>query len=376
MSAVNAIPRASDACDLAPGYIRAIAPYQPGKPISELARELNLDPDGIIKLASNENPLGVSPLAMAAMQRSLADIARYPDGNGFELKQALVRRFGIALPQIVLGNGSNDVLDLAARAFLAPGLEAIYSQHAFAVYPLATQSIGATGVEVPARNFGHDLDAMLAAVTPRTRLVFIANPNNPTGTLLRAADLLRFLQALPAQVVVVLDEAYNEYLDEELKTDSIGWLKQFPNLVVTRTFSKAYGLAGLRVGYALAHERVADLMNRVRQPFNVNSISLAAAAAALDDHAFVRRGYELNAAGMQCITTGFAKLGLSYIPSFGNFVSFKVADANGVFQRLLRQGVIVRPVAGYGMPGYLRVSTGLESENERFLDALKASLAG
>lgn len=367
--------RAADACDLAPGYIRAIAPYQPGKPISELARELNLDPDSIIKLASNENPLGVSPLAMAAMQGALADIARYPDGNGFELKQALVRRFGVALPQIVLGNGSNDVLDLAARAFLAPGLEAIYSQHAFAVYPLATQSIGATGVEVPAKNFGHDLDAMLKAVTEKTRLIFIANPNNPTGTLLRSADLRRFLQALPAHIAVVLDEAYNEYLPEELKTDSIGWLGHFPNLIVSRTFSKAYGLAGLRVGYALAHERVADLMNRVRQPFNVNSLSLVAAAAALDDHAFVQRGYELNAVGMKRITEGFAALGISYIPSYGNFVSFKVADANSVFQRLLKRGVIVRPVAGYGMPGYLRVSTGLESENERFLDALKAALA-
>jgi histidinol-phosphate aminotransferase len=365
----------TDACDLAPGYIRAIAPYQPGKPIAELARELKLDADGIIKLASNENPLGVSPLAMAAMQRVLTDIARYPDGNGFELKQALAQRFGVALPQIVLGNGSNDVLDMAARAFLAPGVEAIYSQHAFAVYPIATQSIGATGIEVPARNFGHDLEAMLAAVTPLTRLVFIANPNNPTGTLLRSADLLRFLQALPAQIIVVLDEAYNEYLPEELKTDSVGWLRQFPNLIVTRTFSKAYGLAGLRVGYAFAQERVADLMNRVRQPFNVNSLSLAAAAAALDDREFVQRGYELNAAGMQRITAGLTELGLSFIPSYGNFVSFKAGDANRVFRRLLERGVIVRPVAGYGMPEYLRVSTGLESENERFLDALKASLA-
>jgi histidinol-phosphate aminotransferase len=379
MSVKNVTQRAvadlTDACDLAPGYIRAIAPYQPGKPIAELARELKLDADGIIKLASNENPLGVSPLAMVAMQGALSDIARYPDGNGFELKQALAQRFGVALPQIVLGNGSNDVLDMAARAFLAPGVEAIYSQHAFAVYPIATQSIGATGIEVPARNFGHDLEAMLAAVTPLTRLVFIANPNNPTGTLLRSADLLRFLQALPAQVIVVLDEAYNEYLPEELKTDSVGWLRQFPNLIVTRTFSKAYGLAGLRVGYAFAQERVADLMNRVRQPFNVNSLSLAAAAAALDDREFVRGGYELNAAGMQRITAGLSELGLSFIPSYGNFVSFKVADANRVFRRLLERGVIVRPVAAYGMPEYLRVSTGLESENERFLDALKASLA-
>ena len=378
MSAANAkqvVQRASDACDLAPGYVRAIAPYQPGKPISELARELNLEPDSIIKLASNENPLGVSPLAMKAMQQAITDLARYPDGNGFELKQAIVKTFGVEMVQVVLGNGSNDVLDMAARAFLAPGVEAIYSQHAFAVYPIATQTIGAKGVEVPAKNFGHDLDAMLKVVTAQTRMVFIANPNNPTGTLLRSEELLRFLRAVPASVIVVLDEAYNEYLESALKTDSIGWLAQFPNLVVTRTFSKAYGLAGLRVGYALGHPDVIDLMNRVRQPFNVNSISLAAAAAALEDHDFVRRSYELNAAGMRQITQGLDKLGLSYIPSFGNFLSVNVGDAAKVFQQLLRRGVIVRPVAGYGMPSYLRVSTGLESENQRFLDALKASLA-
>ncbi len=379
MSVTNATLRAgtvaADACDLAPGYIRAIAPYQPGKPIAELARELNLDPDRIIKLASNENPLGVSPLAMQAMQQALAGIALYPDGNGFDLKQAIVRRFGVAMPQIALGNGSNDVLDMAARAFLAPGVEAIYAQHAFAIYAIETQTIGATGVEVPATDFGHDLDAMLAAVTAQTRMVFIANPNNPTGTLLRANALLGFLRALPSHIIVVLDEAYNEYLPEDLKSDSIGWLGQFPNLVVTRTFSKAYGLAGLRVGYALGHERVIDLMNRVRQPFNVNSISLAAAAAALFDHEFVCRSSELNAAGMRQLVRGLETLGLSYIPSFGNFVSFKVGDAAKVFQQLLKRGVIVRPIAGYGMPGYLRVSTGLESEIARFLEALKAALA-
>jgi histidinol-phosphate aminotransferase len=375
MQAVEAAQRAPDACDLAPGYVRAIAPYQPGKPISELARELNLDPDSIIKLASNENPLGVSPLAMQAMQQAIADLARYPDGNGFELKQAIVKNFGVAMSQVVLGNGSNDVLDMAARAFLAPGVEAIYAQHAFAVYPIATQTIGAKGIEVPAKDFGHDLDAMLKAVTAQTRMVFLANPTTPTGTLLRAEELLRFLRAVPASVIVVLDEAYNEYLEPALKTDSIGWLAQFPNLVVTRTFSKAYGLAGLRVGYALGHPDVIDLMNRVRQPFNVNSISLAAAAAALGDHEFVRRSYELNATGMRQITQGLDKLGLSYIPSFGNFLSVNVGDATKVFQQLLRRGVIVRPVAGYGMPSYLRVSTGLESENQRFLEALKVSLA-
>ena len=366
---------AEDICELAPGYIRAIAPYQPGKPISELARELGLDPDDIIKLASNENPLGVSPLAMQAAQQALADVARYPDGNGFELKQALSRHCGVEMPQIVLGNGSNDVLELAARAFLAPGLEAIYSQHAFAVYPLATQAVGATGVEVPARDFAHDLGAMLQAVSPRTRLIFLANPNNPTGTLIGGADLHAFLCALPPGVIVVLDEAYNEYLPAELKVDSVGWLREFPNLIITRTFSKIYGLAGLRVGYAFAHAGVADLMNRVRQPFNVNSISLAAAAAGLDDLDFVRRGFELNQIGLRRLAQGFVQLGLTYIPSFGNFVSVKVGDANGIFRRLLEHGVIVRPIASYGMPEYLRVSTGLEAENERFLEALRQSLA-
>lgn len=370
-----AVNRVSDVCDLAPGYIRSIAPYQPGKPISELARELGLDPNSIIKLASNENPLGVSPLAMQAMQNALADIARYPDGNGFELKRALSQRYGVGMAQIVLGNGSNDVLELAARAFLTPGLEAIYSQHAFAVYPLATQAVGATGIEVPARDFAHDVDAMLKTVSTRTRLVFLANPNNPTGTLIRSAALLAFLRALSPRVIVVLDEAYNEYLPDDLKADSIGWLEQFPNLIITRTFSKAYGLAGLRVGYAFAHAGVADLMNRVRQPFNVNSISLAAATAGLDDREFVRRSFELNQSGMQRLMQGLAQLGLTYIPSFGNFVSFKVKDAAGVFRRLLQRGVIVRPIASYGMPDYLRVTIGLESENEHFLEALRRSLA-
>ena len=367
--------RTSDVCDLAPAYVRAIAPYQPGKPISELARELDLDPASIIKLASNENPLGVSPLAMQAMQAALADIARYPDGNGFELKQALAQRYGVETAQIVLGNGSNDVLELAARTLLTPQLAAIYSQHAFVVYPLATQAMGAAGIEVPAREFAHDLKAMLAAITPRTRIIFLANPNNPTGTLIGSSDLHAFLRAVPRDVFVVLDEAYNEYIPEALRSASVAWLAEFPNLIVTRTFSKAYGLAGLRVGYAFAHPGVADLMNRVRQPFNVNSISLAAAAAGLGDHEFVRRSFDLNQAGMRSVTTGLAKLGLAFIPSAGNFVSFKMKDAAGVYHRLLKRGVIVRPIAGYGMPDYLRVSIGLESENARFLEALGQSLA-
>ncbi len=373
MSAVPSVRPATDLCDLAPRYVRAIAPYQPGKPIAELAREFGLDERNIIKLASNENPIGVSPKALAAMQAVLGDLARYPDGNGFELKTAIARKYGVGADQIVLGNGSNDVLELAARAFLTPGASGVYSQHAFAVYPLAVQAVGASGIEVPAKDFGHDLDALRAAIgTPGSdaRLVFIANPNNPTGTMLEAARLRRFLESVPATVLVVLDEAYNEYLAPELRSPSAQWIAEFPNLVVTRTFSKAYGLAGLRVGYALAAAGVADLMNRVRQPFNVNSLSLAAAAAALDDDAFMQESYALNVRGMRQLLDGFRSLGLEWIPSFGNFVSFKVGDGAAIYRELLKRGVIVRPIASYGMPEWLRVSIGLESENARFLAAL------
>jgi len=360
-------------CDLAPPYIRAIAPYQPGKPIAELERELGIS--GIVKLASNENPLGCSPLAVAAMHDAIKTIALYPDGNGFELKDALSRRYGVEHARIVLGNGSNDMLELAARAFLAPGDMAVYSAHAFAVYPLATQAVGATGISVPAKNFGHDLEAMRkAAIEQQAKLVFIANPNNPTGTFLDAAELLDFLHALPPQILVVLDEAYNEYLPEDKHYDSVAWLREFPNLIISRTFSKAYGLAGLRVGYALANPQVADMMNRVRQPFNVNSVAQAAAVAALRDEAFVRQTHELNRRGMQQITQGLGKLGLEFIPSYGNFISFKIGNGMKMYRRLLELGVIVRPVASYDMPDYLRVSIGLESENEKFLSALKQVL--
>jgi histidinol-phosphate aminotransferase len=359
----------------APAYIRAIAPYQPGKPISELAREMGLNEADIVKLASNENPLGVSPKACAAIEREIGELALYPDGNGFALKTALSGKLGVALNQIVLGNGSNDVLELAARAFLKPGATAVYAQHAFAVYLLATQAVGALGIEVPARDFGHDLDAMSAAIRNDTSMVFIANPNNPTGTLLSADALHGFLRAVPAHVAVVLDEAYGEFLEPADRAPSVDWLGEFPNLIVTRTFSKAYGLAGLRVGYALAHADVADLINRVRQPFNVNSLALSAAAAALDDGGFLAESKRVNDAGMTQLTEGFKALGLDWIPSWGNFVCVKVGDAAGVFQTLLRQGVIVRPVANYGLHGYLRVSIGLPEQNARFLSVLQGALA-
>jgi len=363
-----------DPCELSPSYVRSIAPYQPGKPISELAREMGLAEAGIVKLASNENPRGIGPRTRAAIEAAIPEIARYPDGNGFELKAALSQRYGVDAASIVLGNGSNDVLELAALAFLGPGRAAVYSQHAFAVYPLATQARGARGIEVPARDFAHDLDAMAQAIDEQTYVVWIANPNNPTGTHAGAEEVEAFLRRVPERVMVVLDEAYNEYLPPERRADSVKWLKRHPNLVITRTFSKAYGLAGLRVGYALAHASVADVMNRVRQPFNVNSVALVAARAALNDMEFVARSYAENLNGMRQLEEGAGKLGLAHIPSFGNFITLRVGKAGEVFKRLLKRGVIVRPVANYGLPEHLRITVGTAPENEKFLAALAASL--
>ncbi|WP_029149032.1 histidinol-phosphate transaminase [Methylophilus sp. 5] len=360
--------------ELAPANIRAIAPYQGGKPISELAREMGLNEADIVKLASNENPLGMSPKAQMALEEAIYDIARYPDGNSFALRDAVSHKYGVQPAQLVFGNGSNDILELAARAFLTAGDETIYSQHAFAVYPLVTQAVGAKGVVVPAVDFGHDLPGFLKAITPKTKLIFVANPNNPTGTLISKTDLKAFLQQVPKHILVVLDEAYDEYLSVVDKSEAIGWLAEFENLIISRTFSKAYGLAGLRVGFGVMHATLADLMNRVRQPFNVNSLAQIAATVSLQDEDFVARSYAANQAGMTQVTQGLEQLGLSYIPSYGNFVSFKVTNASAVNQALLKQGVIVRPVANYEMPDYLRVSIGLFSENARFLQVLETIL--
>ena len=358
--------------DHALSYVRAISPYQPGKPITELAREMGIPVDKIVKLASNENPLGMSPKAKKAVEAAINGIERYPDQ--FDLIRAVAERAGLAQNQVVLGNGSNDVLDLIARVFLAPGRSAIFAQHAFAVYPLATLSTGAELIATPAKNYGHDLNAMLAAIRPDTRIIWIANPNNPTGNFLPYPEVRAFLEAVPKDVVVVLDEAYNEYLPPAERVDTAAWIKDFPNLVVTRTFSKIFGLAGLRVGYALASTEIADLMNRVRQPFNVNNLAIAAAVAALDDHAFVTESYELNRRGMEQLVAGLKRLGLEYIPSYGNFVTFKAGDGAAVNQKLLQQGVIVRPIGGYGLPQWLRVTIGTEPENARFLEALEKAL--
>lgn len=359
-------------CDLGMPYVRAITPYLPGKPITQLAREMGLPVERIVKLASNENPLGMSPKARAALEQALNSLERYPDD--FELKHALAQHTGLGVERIVLGNGSNDVLDILARVFLAPGRSAVFSQHAFAVYPLATLSAGGEPIAVPAKDFGHDLEAMCAAIRPDTRVVWLANPNNPTGTFLPYPQLKAFLQRVPQDVVVVLDEAYNEYIPPAERVDTAAWLADFPNLVLTRTFSKIYGLAGLRIGYALASADIADLMNRVRQPFNCNNLALAAAVAALDDHAFVAQSYALNRAGMEQIVATLKGFGRSHIPSHGNFVTFKAGDAATVNRKLLEQGVIVRPIGGYGMPEWLRVTIGREAENTRFAEALERAL--
>ncbi|WP_354682909.1 histidinol-phosphate transaminase [Cupriavidus necator] len=362
-----------------PGYVRAISPYIAGKPISEVAREFGLDEAGIVKLASNENPLGMPDSARRAVVDAVADLGRYPDSNGFVLKAALSARFGVPEEWLTLGNGSNDILELAAHALVEPGQSIVYAEFSFAVYALATQEIGARAIEVPARDHGHDLDAMAAAIAPDTRLVFIANPNNPTGTFVPAAQIEAFLQRVPAHVVVVLDEAYNEYLDADQQYDSVAWVRRYPNLLVSRTFSKAYGLAGLRVGYAVAQPELTDLLNRVRQPFNVNSVAQAAAVAALGDSEFLRRSAELNRAGKAQLTGAFDRLGLEYVPSSGNFVLVRVGDDDGAGARvnlaLLKQGVIVRPVGNYNLPRWLRVTIGLPEENAAFIAALERALA-
>ena len=365
----------------APG-VRTLQPYQPGKPESELRREYGLS--DIVKLASNENPLGPSPKAMTAVREALGGLARYPDGNGFELKAALSAQLGIPTSMLTLGNGSNDVLELVARAFLTPEHEAIFSEHAFAVYPIVTQAIGAVARVAKACSpdhampHGHDPATLLTAINDRTRVIFIANPNNPTGTWLKTAELEALLAAVPERVIVVVDEAYSEYVETEADCPSaLRWLERFPNLVVTRTFSKAYGLAGLRVGYAVSHPQVADLLNRVRQPFNVNTLALVAAAAALDDAEHLERGRATNRVGMKQLQDACRRWGLSWLPSAGNFLCVDLGQpGREVFVELLKRGVITRPVDNYGLPRHLRISIGTEAENARWIEAMHDMLRG
>jgi histidinol-phosphate aminotransferase len=361
----------------APGVF-GLKPYEPGKPIEELEREYGIA--GAVKLASNENPLGPGPLALAAIGAGVGSLHRYPDGSGYALKKALAvhlsaRASSAAGPitpdHLTLGNGSNEILELAARTFVTPADEVVFSEHAFAVYPIVTQAVGARAIVPLARSFGHDLDAMRAAVTERTRLCFIANPNNPTGTWVGSDALAGFLTNLPKHVLVLIDEAYYEYVDEPGYPNGVAWVERFPNLIVTRTFSKIHGLAGLRLGYGVSHPEVAGLFNRLRQPFNVNSLALAAAEAALGDEGHVARSRRVNQAGLRQLTDTCDALGLSYIPSVANFLCIALPrPGSDVYTALLREGVITRPIAGYGLPEHLRVTVGTEAENARFAAAL------
>lgn len=366
-----------DLFSLATKGVQALSPYQAGKPIDELKREYGVS--DVIKLASNENPLGPSPKVLAAIKNELTDLSRYPDGNGFDLKAVLAKKHAVEQNQITLGNGSNDILEILTRAFVTPEHEVIFSQHAFVVYPIVTQAVGAKAVVTPAKNWGHDLIAMQKAITDKTRVIFIANPNNPTGTWLGKKELSSFLQAVPSNVLVVLDEAYFEFADSDVAAESypngIELTKQFSNLIVTRTFSKAYGLAGLRVGYSVSDPQVADALNRVRQPFNVNSLALKSAEVAISDIDYLEKGLKLNSDGMNYLISVFNEMNLSYIPSVGNFICVNVGDnAMKVYDDLLYEGVIVRPVANYEMPEYLRITIGIKEENERFITALKKVL--
>ena len=363
-----------DYIELATEGVRGLHPYQPGKPIDELERELGID--NIIKLASNENPQGMSLLAQKAIQDQLSTGARYPDGSGFQLKSSLADYLSLSPDMITLGNGSNDILDLITRAYASTESEVIYSEYAFAVYAISCQSVGAKAVVTPAKNWGHDLDAMCDAITGNTRIIFIANPNNPTGTSVSSKELNVFMNRVPENIIVVLDEAYCEYIDSPDFPDGVAMLRTYSNLIVTRTFSKAWGLASLRVGYALSNPVIANVLNRVRHPFNVNSFALAAANAVLSDQDYLNRSKLINVQGLSVIADGLEGLGLSFIPSCGNFISFDTGlDGMSVFEALLLKGVIVRPLGNYGMPRHLRVTVGLPEENQRFLAALNEVLA-
>ena len=356
-----------------PNYISKIDPYQGGKPIKEVAREIGIAEEKIIKLASNENPMGISPLAKKVLNDASSEIHRYPDGNGFYLKEALSKNFLLETNQIIIGNGSNDILELAARTFVTKGDEVLYSKHAFAVYKIVTQAVGGKGMEAPSDNYSHDLAAFLSMISNKTKLIFIANPNNPTGTLISKKILKDFLNKVPDKVVVVLDEAYDEYLDDSLKSDAFEWLKEYKNLIISRSFSKAYGLAGLRIGYGAAAPKLIEMMNRVRQPFNVNHFAQIAAIASLDDKNFIEKSRSINNLGMKQLIHTFEVLNLEYIPSYANFVSFKLEDektAMMYYQHLLNNGVIVRPIANYDLPQFLRVSIGLKHENNKFIEYL------
>ncbi|QCU90106.1 histidinol-phosphate transaminase [Thiomicrorhabdus sediminis] len=357
--------------------IAAIHPYVPGKPVSELQRELGLQ--SVVKLASNENPLGCSEQVKQSISAQLTEVARYPDGGCYQLKAALAEFLQLKSSQIAIGNGSNELLELVARVFAGPGDEIVFSQYGFAVYPISAQVVGAKGIEVAAQDYGHDLDAVLAAISDKTKVIYLANANNPTGTYFDKQTWQRFIAQVPSHIIVVLDEAYIEYarsfVEQDRFFDGTDYLSDYANLLVSRTFSKAYGLAALRVGYMAGCEEIIGYINQVREPFNVNQMAQVAALAALNDQTFVAESVKQNFLGMRQLTQAFADLGLDYIPSVGNFICVNVGDdAAKLNQQLLQQGVIVRPVANYGMAGYLRISVGSQIENDFFIDVLKGLL--
>ena len=355
-------------------FLENLPVYQPGRPIEEVARELGLDPDGIIKLASNENPLGPSRLGLAAMRQMLKQVNLYPDGNAFYLKQKLAAKLGVTPANLILGNGSNEVIEMVGHALLAPDAEVVVSQYCFAVYPIVTALFGAKLVVVPAKSHAHDLDAMLAAITPNTRIVFVANPNNPTGTTAGREELARFVNAVPANVLLALDEAYIEFLNEPL--DLLPEIRNGakPNLLLMRTFSKIYGLAGTRIGYCIGHPDFIAALEKIRQPFNINSVAQAGALAALDDTKHVEKTRKINSRGLRLYARTFRKLGLEFVPSQANFILVRVGDGQRVFVELQKLGVIVRPMGGYQLPEWIRITVGTPKENKRCLEALKAVL--
>jgi len=348
--------------------------YQPGRPIQEVARELGLDAADIIKLASNENPLGPSPAAVAAMEQVIQSLHLYPDGNAFYLKQKLAAKLGVTTANLILGNGSNEIIEFIGHALMAPGTEVVVSQYCFAVYPIVTSLFGAKLITVPAKDHGHDIPAMLRAITPQTRVIFVANPNNPTGTLIPAADIERLIREAPSNVLIAMDEAYIEFLDEPFDLLPMIRNGQVPNLLLMRTFSKIYGLAGLRLGYGIGHPELIAALEKIRQPFNINSLIQAGALAALDDEEHINGTRRNNAEGLRLYENAFRELKLTFVPSSANFVLVRVGDGQKVFAELQKLGVIVRPMAGYQLPEWIRISIGSPAENQRCLAALRQAL--
>ena len=354
--------------------IDGLSPYEPGKPIEDLERELGIK--NAVKLASNENPVGPSPKIIDSIEKIVKETHRYPDGNATRLKAKISRKFNILENQVTVGNGSNDIIEFVARSFLGPNDSAVYSEHAFAVYPLVVRAVGAMGIEVPAKNFSHDLEAMLDSIEENTKLIFIANPNNPTGSFIEQSVLLNFLEKVPEEIIVLLDQAYFEYSSFETSDLEFDVLERFPNLIISRSFSKAYGLAGFRVGYSVSSIEIADYLNRVRQPFNANSLALYAAEIALDDDQFIKKCLELNFEQKQILFNGLQASGFECLPSRANFISFDCGeDSNDAFNKLLLEGVIVRSLRVYKMPNFLRVSVGLPEENLTFLEKIKSTLS-